>query len=306
MFAISPILATFSDSLYLFFIHMLVLTLSGYPFQLLCKAIDHNLFDSVACSCKYTLYTQPSSCTSALSRIRHSSSFAFPCFPSLSSLSLILFCFQKQYIDRENTSLLFTSTNHHLLQIMSGTTANDPIEPDYEPIFLGRYSGFWQELTTGSQLVEWEKFPEIAPPDPVRRGGPRVKAVPRLKIVPTPKDKNRVITCGKLSRMTLIPSRQMAEKIQSMADKLGTQKSCLEVPDFGIFSYRAVYFLHKIYQARDFPKDLLEMGSWLSITVRQFDQPFVDWFYNVLFEEPGIMSKKFIVSSEVDLSIQGM
>ncbi|KAG0041347.1 hypothetical protein BGZ83_001961, partial [Gryganskiella cystojenkinii] len=181
---------------------------------------------------------------------------------------------------------------------MSGTT-NDPIEPDYEPVFLGRYSGYWQDSKTGNELVEWEKFPKIAPADPIRRRSPRLKAVP------TPKDKKSIITCRTLSCLTLIPSRQTAEKIRDGVDKLGTQKPYLEVPGFGIFSFRAVYFLQHIYQAVDFSKDLLEMGYWLSTTVKQFDQLFVNWFRNVLFEEPGITSKKFKVTSEVDLSIQG-
>jgi hypothetical protein len=191
--------------------------------------------------------------------------------------------------------------------IFQGQTASNAIEVDSIPARRALpYGEEWRALKKGTELLAM-KFPTASLKAGVKviyespksqRGFPVVELedVPKLDRVP-PTD---VVDRARASLNTAI------DKAKRSAGSSGLPPWGVQIANLGFFSLAAVLFLPEVFTVKQFVERLGRILRWVDGEVIKHDALFAEWLRNILLNEPGIMQRNFLSTSDTQVNIRSL
>jgi hypothetical protein len=96
------------------------------------------------------------------------------------------------------------------------------------------------------------------------------------------------------------------ERAQHSAGSSGLPPRGIQIANLGCFSLAAILFLPNVFIVKEFVERLGRVLRWVDSEVTKQDVAFVQWVRNLLLNEPGIMQRNFVPTSDAQVNIRSL
>lgn len=171
-----------------------------------------------------------------------------------------------------------------------------------------RYGDVWQRATTGKELITMT-FPTTLP-----RG-----SIQLIYSLPTAMKGQPIIKLADIPKLKYMPPESTIEEARAMLSKANEEHlqdgPCSSrsptpwgvlISNFGFIKPNILLMLPRVYQAKEFTRNLLSLLGWINDVVSELDDLFSMWLEDILLKKPGIMHYKFPSTPTSDISVRSL
>jgi hypothetical protein len=196
------------------------------------------------------------------------------------------------------------------MSMFQGQTRTNPINVEVVDSSASTlYGNSWQETTTGEEMLR-VNFPDVLE-----------KGIVKIAFgLPTATKKLPIVSLTNIPKLEKIPPLATIEEVRGMLSKAGDELQLqggsrssrplepwgAEISNFGAVNIDVISILTKIFQAKEFVRDLRDLLGWIKKDISKLDREFSQWLENILLNQPGIMHYKFRSMLQFEMSIRSV